>query len=63
NGSFVVREHPQAGMIREARHAPRFGGTPTQHPAPAPARGQHSDEIVGGLGLDAAALRASGAIF
>jgi crotonobetainyl-CoA:carnitine CoA-transferase CaiB-like acyl-CoA transferase len=50
-------------MIREARHAPRFGGTPTQHPAPAPARGQHSDEIVGGLGLDAAALRASGAIF
>ncbi|MEY3691466.1 MAG: hypothetical protein RJB57_1122 [Actinomycetota bacterium] len=63
NGSFVVREHPQAGMIREARHAPRFGGTPTQHPAPAPARGQHSDEIVGSLGLDAAALRASGAIF
>ena len=63
NGSFVVREHPQAGMIREARHAPRFGGTPTQHPAPAPARGQHSDEIVGSLGLDATALRASGAIF
>jgi hypothetical protein len=29
---------------------------------PAPSYGEHSDEIVGALGLDAAALRAAGVI-
>ena len=63
NGSFVVRDHPVAGHLREARHAPRFAGTPTAFAAPAPDKGEHTDEIVSSLGLDAAAMRAAGEIF
>ena len=63
NGSFVVRDHPVAGRLREARHAPRFAGTPTAFAAPAPDKGEHTDEIVSSLGLDAAAMRAAGEIF
>ena len=63
NGSFVVREHPVAGTIREARNAPRFNGTPTAVPGHAPTQGEHSDEIVAALGLDPAAMRAADAIF
>jgi crotonobetainyl-CoA:carnitine CoA-transferase CaiB-like acyl-CoA transferase len=63
NESFAVREHPVAGSIREARNAPRFKGTPTEIPDHAPTMGQHSDEIVSALGLDATVLRAAGVIF
>ena len=63
NGSLIVRTHPLAGQVREARHAPRFAGTPTVHADHAPARGQHSDEIVTALGFDAAALREQQIIF
>lgn len=63
NETFFIREHPQAGTMREVRNAPRFKGTPTKMQPPAPAMGAHSDEIVVSLGLDAAALRAAGIIF
>ncbi|MFM8794723.1 MAG: CaiB/BaiF CoA transferase family protein [Acidimicrobiales bacterium] len=63
NGTFVVRDHPVAGRLREARNAPRFAGTPTEVPGPAPDRGEHTDEIITSLGLDPAALRESGAVF
>ena len=63
NETFVVREHPVAGTIREVRNAPRFKGTPTTITDHAPTMGQHSDEIVSSLGLDAATLRAAGVIF
>ena len=63
NGTLVVREHPVVGTIREARNAPRFGGTPTSMPGHAPTQGQHSDEIVASLGLDPRAMRDAGAIF
>ena len=63
NGSLVVREHPVAGAIREARNAPRFNGTPTAIPGPAPMQGEHTDEIVASLGLDPAAAREAGAVF
>jgi crotonobetainyl-CoA:carnitine CoA-transferase CaiB-like acyl-CoA transferase len=62
NGIFVERAHPTAGMLREARPAPVFSATPAEVSVPAPMFGEHSDEIVRELGLDAAALRASGAI-
>ena len=62
NGTLVERAHPAAGMLREPRPAPRFSATPARVSSPAPLAGQHSDEIVTGLGLDAAALRACGAI-
>lgn len=63
NETFFIREHPQAGTMREVRNAPRFKGTPTKMQPPAPAMGAHSDEIVSSLGLDASSLRAAGIIF
>ncbi len=62
NDVFVERQHPQAGTLREPRPAPRFSATPAVVSAHAPAYGQHSDEIVTELGLDAADLRARGII-
>lgn len=62
NETFVVREHPLAGKIREARSAARFGGTPTEIGDHAPTMGQHTDEIVSALGYDPASLRAKGVI-
>jgi crotonobetainyl-CoA:carnitine CoA-transferase CaiB-like acyl-CoA transferase len=62
NGSFVERDHPMAGRVREPRPAPRFSATPAEPARPAPGFGQHSDDIVTELGLDAAALRAAGVI-
>ncbi len=62
NEVFIEREHPQAGRMREPRPAPRFSATPASPGVPAPTMGQHSDEIVAELGLDAAALRAAGVI-
>lgn len=62
NEVFVERDHPQAGTLREPRPAARFSGTPQRVSDVAPAHGQHSDEIVTELGLDAAELRAAGVI-
>jgi len=63
NETFFIRDHPQAGSMREVLNAPRFKGTPTKMQPPAPAMGADSDEIVSSLGLDAAALRAAAIIF
>ncbi|CAB4885169.1 unannotated protein [freshwater metagenome] len=62
NDVFAVRQHPTAGTVREPRPAARFGATPAAMGDHAPGYGQHSDEIATELGLDAAALRASGVI-
>jgi crotonobetainyl-CoA:carnitine CoA-transferase CaiB-like acyl-CoA transferase len=62
NEVFVERSHPQAGMLREPRPAPRFSATPATVSGHAPLHGQHSDEIVTELGFDAADLRARGII-
>ena len=63
NEVFLEREHPVAGRIREPRPAARFSSTPAQAGGLAPTAGQHSDEVVAEVGLDAAALRAAGVIF
>ncbi|MDA2965986.1 MAG: CoA transferase [Actinomycetota bacterium] len=63
NKVFLEREHPVAGRIREPRPAARFSSTPAQAGGLAPTAGQHSDEVVAEVGLDAAALRAAGVIF
>ena len=63
NETFIVRQHPVAGTMREVRNAPRFKGTPTNITHPAPAMGEHSDELVTSLGFNAAALREAGAIY
>jgi crotonobetainyl-CoA:carnitine CoA-transferase CaiB-like acyl-CoA transferase len=62
NEVFTVREHPLAGPLREPRQAARFSTTSQELGGPAPAFGEHSDEVVTELGLDAVALRAAGVI-
>ena len=63
NEVFLTRDHPVAGPMREPRPAARFSATPQEAGTPAPMYGEHSDEIVTELGLDAAALRTAGVIF
>jgi crotonobetainyl-CoA:carnitine CoA-transferase CaiB-like acyl-CoA transferase len=62
NETFVVREHPVVGAIREARPAPRFSATPVEPGHHAPVMGADTDEIVTALGFDAAALREQGIV-
>jgi crotonobetainyl-CoA:carnitine CoA-transferase CaiB-like acyl-CoA transferase len=62
NATLVERAHPAAGMLREPRPAPRLSVTPAAVSGPAPMYGEHSDEIVSELGLDASQLRAAGVI-
>ena len=63
NEVFTIRQHPDAGTTREPRPAARFSATPAVLGDHAPRYGQHSDEIVTEIGLDAATLRATGIIF
>ena len=46
NDLFVEVDHPVIGRMRDARPAAVFSGTPSVVGAPAPALGQHTDEIV-----------------
>ncbi len=64
NGIFVESEHPLAGRLRETRPPPLFGGTPVACGGPAPALGQHTEEILQELGLGEriGELRAAGVI-
>jgi crotonobetainyl-CoA:carnitine CoA-transferase CaiB-like acyl-CoA transferase len=54
----IVTELPDDEMSAVPMHAvvPRLSGTPGEIRTPAPALGAHNDEILGGLGLDAAAI-------
>ena len=62
NEVFIERDHPVAGRVREPRPAARLSATPQRVSRPAPTLGEHSDEIVAELGLDAAQLRRDGVI-
>jgi formyl-CoA transferase len=58
-------EHPDLGSIAIIRNAVNLTRTPTGIGRPAPDRGQHTGEVLGELGLDAAqvdALRADGVV-
>src|SRR5438128_1081991 len=54
----IVTELPDAEMGSVPMHAvvPRLSGTPGDIRTPAPALGEHSNEILGGLGLSGAAI-------
>jgi len=63
NETLVVEEHPLAGPMRQPRPAARFEGTPASIRRPAPALGEHTDEVLGEVGYSAeeiGALRESG---
>jgi crotonobetainyl-CoA:carnitine CoA-transferase CaiB-like acyl-CoA transferase len=65
NQSLVVHERPWLGLVREARPPARFSGTPTALGRHAPALDEHTDEVLGELGHDAAdiaRLRTVGAV-
>ena len=55
-------DHPVAGRIRQPRPAARFDRTPAAMQRHAPTLGQHSDEILAELGLDAESLKAEGVV-
>lgn len=63
-GLFEESEHPVAGRLRQPRHPARFAGTPATVGGPSPSLGQHTDEILGEIGLGGRSdeLRAAGII-
>jgi crotonobetainyl-CoA:carnitine CoA-transferase CaiB-like acyl-CoA transferase len=50
NRIVVETEHPGAGLLRQARPAARFSGTPTSVRRGAPALGEHTDEVLAEIG-------------
>lgn len=65
DGSLIEYEHPRGGRLRQARPAAIFDGERLGVRRPAPALGEHTDELLAAAGCsaaDIAALRASGAV-
>ncbi|MDX1650553.1 MAG: CoA transferase [Myxococcota bacterium] len=65
NALIVEDDDPRGGRIRQPRPAERFDRTPATLRRPAPALGEHTDEVLAELGLDASAreaLRREGAV-
>ena len=63
NELLVEHEHPHAGLMREPRPAARFDVTPSSIRRPAPALGEHTEEVLDEIGItDIGSLRAAGVI-
>jgi crotonobetainyl-CoA:carnitine CoA-transferase CaiB-like acyl-CoA transferase len=56
NELLGVSEHPHAGRVRQPRPAARFERTPAEIRGPAPLLGEHTDAILGEVGLRAAEI-------
>lgn len=57
-GFFVFRDHPSEGRMRVMAVPDRYSATPPEIGALAPRLGQHTREILAGLGYDAARIAA-----
>jgi len=55
-GTVEIYDHHSAGKVRQTRHAARFERTPATVRMGAPLLGEHNDEVLGELGLDAAEI-------
>ncbi|MGE4607392.1 MAG: CoA transferase, partial [Myxococcota bacterium] len=53
NELIIESEHPIVGRVRQTRPAARFELTPSEIRRPAPGLGEHTDEVLLGIGLDA----------
>jgi len=65
SGTLVESRHPQLGRLLEPRPPVRFDATPAAIARPAPALGEHTEAVLGELGLAAgriAELRAGGVV-
>jgi len=51
NEIVTVTDHPHAGKLRQARHAPRFSGTPAEHRHGAPLLGEHTRTLLNEAGV------------
>lgn len=58
NDIIAEFEHPQAGLLRQARHPASFSQTPTSIRTGAPQLGEHTKEVLEEAGLDEALLNA-----
>ncbi|MCP4005943.1 MAG: CoA transferase [bacterium] len=52
NELIVEMDHPVVGRIRQPRPAERFDATPSEIRLPAPALGEHTEEVLAEIGLD-----------
>jgi len=52
NESLLRTRHPEAGIIQEPRHAPRFSATPAEYRRLVPGLGEHTGDILRELGFD-----------
>jgi crotonobetainyl-CoA:carnitine CoA-transferase CaiB-like acyl-CoA transferase len=55
-GALVESEHPVLGRMRQPRPAARFEVTPSEIRRPAPRLGEHTEEVLGEIGLSPTAL-------
>jgi crotonobetainyl-CoA:carnitine CoA-transferase CaiB-like acyl-CoA transferase len=53
NGIVVETNHPEAGLLRQARPAARFSATPAAIRHGGPALGQHTSSVLTELGYSA----------
>jgi len=60
-GTLVETEHPKVGRLRQTRAAARFDKTPTAIRMGAPVLGEHTEAILGELGLTAQEIATLGA--
>jgi crotonobetainyl-CoA:carnitine CoA-transferase CaiB-like acyl-CoA transferase len=58
NAALVEVDHGDAGTVRLARAAARFGSAAAPPPKPAPHVGEHGRELLTELGYDAARIDA-----